>query len=110
MYVIKKCENHSYGKNKWEVIHTTPDKEDAIAFAREEYRLLLSSDPNLSSEDIDRYMNNYYNPPKSGQYIGGRREFGHGNIWFSFMRSTSQQHRPAERPSAREALDLILGA
>jgi len=108
MYVIKKCENYSYGRNKWEVVHTTPDREDAISWIREEYRLLLSCDPNLSSEDIDRYLNQYYGCPKPEQAIYGRKEVGHGNTRFSIMHSYSDQYQTVERPTAREALDKIL--
>ena len=113
MYVVKKCDNYSYGgQNKWNEILVTPDRENAISYIREEYRLLLASDPNLSSEDIDRYMNAYYTVPKSGAHIGGRRTVAHGGVGFAIMQSDStkyDQYRGLMRPDRTEALDAILG-
>jgi len=108
MYVIKKCDSYGYGRNKWEVVHVTPDKEDAISYIREEYRLLLSSDAYLSSSDIESRMDGW-GVPKTGQDLWGRKEVGQGLVRFSLARSTSNQYQVVpKRPTAREALDKIL--
>jgi len=109
MYVIKKCDNHGYGRNKWVVVHTTPDREDAISWVREEYRLLLSCDPNLSNDDIRNKLDRYWGCPKTGDTIYGRRTFGHGTVSFSIMQSDSDQYQPAgARPNRTALLDSIL--
>ena len=111
MYVIKKCDDHGYGRNKWVVVHTTPDREDAISWVREEYRMLLSCDPRLTSEDIDDRLNKYYGCPKTGQASVdyGRHTFGHGNVRFSIMQSDSVEYQPAgARPDRTALLDSIL--
>jgi hypothetical protein len=108
MYVVKKCENHSYGRNKWDVVHVTPDREDAIAWCREEYRLLLSCDSNLTSKDIELRMS--YGCPQSGSGVWGRREFGHMGTYFSFFQSHSDKYLKdvPMRPTRTELLDSIL--
>jgi hypothetical protein len=108
MYVIKKCDNHTYGKNKWYTVHTTASKEDAIAFCRQEYRLLLSCDPNLSSQQIETSMNGYGLP--RSDYWYGRMEFGHGNIRFAAYKSSAEGHQDVPvRPNRTAILDSILG-
>jgi len=108
MYVIKKCENHSYGRNTWKVIHTTKSKEDAIAFCREEYRLLLSCDPNMTSDRIEQYLNSYNVP--SDHYWYGTKQFGHNGVMYRAYVSDAAEYRdPVERPDRTELLDKILG-
>jgi hypothetical protein len=114
MYVVKKCENHSYGRNKWDVVFTSPDREDAISWVREEYRLLLSCDSNLTSKDIEQRMS--YGCPQSGSSVWGRREvlgrreFGHMGTYFSFFHSHSDKYLKdvPMRPTRTELLDSIL--
>lgn len=108
MYVIKKCDNYSYGRNDWRVIYTSPDREAAISVAREEYRLLLSNDPDLSNDDIQWRMDRDWGVPKSGEAIWGRKEFGHDNTRFAIMQSNSSQYQPAIRPDKNKVLDSIL--
>lgn len=113
MYVVKKCDNHSYGQNHWYEVHVTADREDAISFAREEYRLTLSSDPNLSSDDIEHRLNSAWGVPQPGGTIYARKEFGHDGVRFAIMQSDStkyDQYRGLMRPTRTEALDAILGS
>lgn len=112
MYVVKKCANYTHGKNAWVDVHVTPDKEDAISYIREEYRLLLSSNPNLSSADIDRNLNAYYDCPKPGDTLYSRRVVRHGNVAFSIQSSHASKYdqwNGLQRPDRNELLDKILG-
>jgi hypothetical protein len=107
MYVIKKCDNYTYGRNKWYTVHTTASKEDAIAFCRAEYRLLLSCDPNMSSQQIEQALSGYRCP--RSDYWYGRMEFGHGNIRFAAYKSSAEGHMNVpKRPTRTELLDKIL--
>lgn len=104
MYVIKRSENHSYGRNVWKVIHTTPDVNDALSFIKSEYRMLLESDPNMRRSDIDSRLsysfNSYWN----------RQEVSHRGVGLSIYRSTAAKHQePVVRPERSELLDKILG-
>ena len=113
MYLVKKCDSYGYGRNDWRDVLITPDRENAISYIREEYRLLLAADPNLSSEDIDRYMNAYYTVPKSGEHIYGRRTVSHNGIGLAIMQTHSikyNEYAGLKRPDRTEALDAILGA
>lgn len=114
MYVVKKCDSYSYGgQNNWYDVLVTPDRENAISYIREEYRLLLASDPNLSSKDIDSELNSYYTVPKSGERIVRRRTVSHNGAGFAIMQSDSakyDQYRGLMRPTRTEALDAILGS
>ena len=113
MYVVKKCENHSYGQNKWVDVHVTPDKEDAISYVRGEMYLLYASDPSMPSADIDSRMNSYWGVPWSGQSIYKRHECGHSGIHYAILNSTAAKYDNwigRMRPDRTEALDLILGA
>ena len=108
MYVIKKCDNHGYGRNSWRVIHTTPRKEDAVAFCRQEYRLLLSCDPRMTSDRIEQLLDGYHVPSMSYWY--GRKQFGDYGVMFSAQFSNAAEYQePVERPDRTELLDKILG-
>lgn len=107
MYVVKKCDNYSYGQNDWRVIYTSPDREAAISVAREEYRSILINDPNLSNQDIHTLMDGYF-VPKSSDSLYGRKQFGHNNTKFAIMQSSSSQYQPAIRPDKNQVLDSIL--
>jgi hypothetical protein len=107
MYVVKKCDNYSRGRNDWQVIYTSPYREAAISVAREEYRLLLNSDPDMSSKDIQSRMDDY-SAPKSGAALYGRKQFGHKNTKLAIMKSYSVDYKPAVLPDKNEALYSIL--
>jgi len=110
MYVVKKCDNYSRGQNKWKVIYTSPDKEGAISIFKQELRYELEADPNLDREQINRYLNLWQlDPQRYGGYKGNRVTSGHGDIYFSIMRSESVEHQtPAMRPDRTALLDSIL--
>lgn len=106
MYVVKRADNiHSYGngKNNWKVIHTSKHKDAAVAFYKQEYRMLLESDPNLSRQDIDNRMNWCYNTYNT------RCEASHNGIGLSILHSNAVEYQePVERPDRTELLDSIL--
>ena len=109
MYVVKKCENHTYGQNKWKVIYTSPDRDGAVAIFKQELRYELEADPNLTRDDIDRRLQNYYLDNNNSYYTNRRIEMGHGDVYFSIMKSAASEHvTPAERPTRTELLDSIL--
>jgi hypothetical protein len=109
MYVIKKCDNYGHGRNKWYVVHTTPHKDDACAYFKEEYRLLLVCDPNLTSKDIDDMLNSFWRIPTPENYYGSRRVSQYGTTAYSIQESRSVEYQDVpKRPTRTELLDSIL--
>ena len=112
-YVVRKCDNAEwrYGRNDWYDVKVTHDREDAISYVRGEMYLLYASDPDLTSEDIDRHMNTYYGVPKAGEYIVRRMECGHGSTRFAIVNSSAAKYDAPmpTRPDRTELLDAILG-
>lgn len=112
-YVIRKCDSYSYGRNDWYDVKVTASKEDAISYVRSEMYLLYASDPDISSDDIDRHMNGYYHIPKPGQHISSRHECGHNGTHYAIINSTAAKYDSwvgQSRPNRTELLDNILGA
>ena len=109
MYVVKRCDDHGYGRNKWDVVFTSPDKDSSSAFLKMELRYILEADPNLTRDQINGRLDNYYlNSPSS--YLMPRIEMGHNGICFSLVKSSSVEYQDVpKRPDRTELLDSILG-
>jgi len=111
MYLVRKCEDwQGRGKCSWKTIFTSPERAGAIAVFKQEFRLVLESDPNLTRDTINGRMNNYYlDQPDNSYYTNRRVEMGHGNTGFAIYKSHAVANQtPAERPDRTSALDSIL--
>ena len=108
-YVVKKCENYSYGKNKWDVVFTSLDAESAVGFIKTEFRYLLEADHSLTRKDINGKLNNYY-LDNYGNFQRSRIELIHKNVSYSLLKSSSDQYQYVpKRPDRTALLDSILG-
>jgi len=110
MFVVKKCDNHSYGRNKWNVVFTSPDRASAVAFLKMELRYILEADHNLTRDQINSKLQNYYLDNNESYYRNHRVEMGHNGIYFSMIKSCSVEYQDVpKRPDRTELLDSILG-
>jgi len=110
MYVVKKCDSHGYGRNKWDVVFTSIDRDSAVGFIKTEFRYILEADHNLTRDQINgRLNNNYYLDNTSGYYANRRVEMIHNGTAFSFHKSKSAEFQDVpKRPDRTELLDSIL--
>jgi len=109
MYIVKKCDSYGHGRNDWKTIYTSPDREGAIAIFKQELRYELEADPNLTRDQINSRLDSYYFNNTYGYYTNRRFQLGHGNVWFSMMKSESAENQtPAMRPDRTALLDSIL--
>lgn len=115
MYVVRKAENYSYGRNKWVDVHVTADPEDAKSFFLSECRLLVESDPNMNRDQIESRMRHCVGYNNGGmldhRYHKNRYEFQHNGTAFAVLKSTSAKydgHSGLMRPDRTELLDAIL--
>ena len=107
MYLVKKCENFSHGKNKWELIFSSPDREGALAIYNQERKLLYEADHNLNRTQIDTKMT--YGSPNARYWSGARYESGHYTVRVAIYKSNAAEYKePARRPMRTELLDKIL--
>lgn len=112
-YVVKKCDNYSYGRNKWVEVKVTPSKQDAISYVRGEIRTMLDCS-DMTTEQIISTMNGY-GVPRDDQYLYGRSVFkphGVGNTAYSIIYSDAEKYdnwKAPRRPTRTEVLDKILG-
>jgi len=110
MYLVRKCEDwQGRGKCTWKTIFTSPERDGAIAVFKQELRLVLESDPNLTRDTINGRMNNWYLDNTDKYYCDRRIEMGNGNTGFAIYKSKAVGNQtPAERPNRTSALDSIL--
>jgi hypothetical protein len=109
MYVIKKCDTHGYGRNDWKVVFTSPDRESAVSYLKMEFRYILEADSDLTRDQINGKLNNYYLDNPSGYWGSRRIEMIHKDIAFSLVKSSSVEYQDVpKRPDRTELLDSIL--
>jgi len=109
MYVVKRCDDHGYGRNKWDVVFTSIDRESAVAYLKMEFRYILEADHTLTRDTIENRLNLGYLDNPHSYYANRRVEVAHSGIAFSFIKSESAEYQDVpKRPDRTELLDSIL--